>query len=242
VKRLAIFSAIFLGLILTVWVILFAKYRLDPLTPAELIIKQPEPERILGRATAAEACSNLQFEIESQLQRRNMPIKSTSSLSSDEIAIYRAVLQHWGVRNKTSLNISSATFPFSLDRVSCECLQGIDLPALLNASRSSHDLPTTVLLRNMKLVDGKQRIAIVRGNDPDRTIADSRSVNQAVRNAFAHGLFSMSEIVFDKQYFHAIVSYGFRCGLLCRSGATVVLEKMGDEWKIADRACGGWIS
>lgn len=67
-------------------------------------------------------------------------------------------------------------------------------------------------------------------------------LNQAVRNAFEHGLFSVSEIVFDKEYLHAIVSYGFRCGLLCGSGATVVLEKMGNEWKIADGACGGWIS
>jgi hypothetical protein len=69
-----------------------------------------------------------------------------------------------------------------------------------------------------------------------------RPVDNAVSNAFAHGLFSMSEIVFDRGHLHAIVMYGFHCGLLCGNGATLVLDKVSGEWKVRDLACGGWVS
>jgi hypothetical protein len=94
----------------------------------------------------------------------------------------------------------------------------------------------------MRLVDATKQATIVRTNDPNQTIGKGKSVNDAVRDAFDSGLFSMSEAVFDKKHHHALVSYGFRCGSLCGSGATLLFEKVGSEWKKTDRMCGGWIS
>jgi hypothetical protein len=242
VRRSVAILAVFLGLPLIVGAILFAKYRINLLTPADLAIQQPEQKRVLKAAAAAEACSRLQLEFGKADKNNSKPIKSAHSLGADEISIYRAVLQRWVAKEKAALHVSSTTFPFTLDRVSCECLQGIELPAFLSASRSFHDLPSAALLQNMRLVDSRQQSIIVRENDPERAYGKRISVEEAVGNAFANGLFSMSEIVFDKEHLHAIVSYGFRCGLLCGSGSTIVFEKIGDEWKVVDRNCGGWIS
>jgi len=242
VRRLAFVLAVALASSLAVGAMLFAKYRLSFLSPAELVVKQPEQKRILKRAEPAENCSSLQFELNSTAKSNSKPIERMFSLTSDETVIYRAVLHRWAASNKTALNVSNTTYPFNVDRVSCECLQGVDLAAFLSASRSFHDLSLAILLQDMKLVDRRQQLMIVRDNDPDRTMDKRTSVENGVRNAFAHGLFSMSEIVFDKEHLHAIVSYGFRCGLLCGSGATVVLEEVDGEWKVTDRICDGWVS
>jgi hypothetical protein len=94
----------------------------------------------------------------------------------------------------------------------------------------------------MQLVDAKRHAKIVHKNDPDRTMRNGKSVESAVESAFSTGLFSLSEIAFDNGHRHAAVSYRFWCGSLCGQGATLVFEKVGDEWKKTDRNCGGWIS
>jgi len=71
---------------------------------------------------------------------------------------------------------------------------------------------------------------------------EGKSVEDAVRNAFATGLFSMSEIAFDKDHHHAVVSYSFWCGFLCGHGKTVVFEKVNGMWRNTNRNCGGWVS
>jgi hypothetical protein len=135
--------------------LLFAKYHLKFLTPAELTTKQTEQDRILQRAEAAEACSKLQLELESALtgnSHRGKPSKSVLPLGLDEIAIYRTVLQHWTAGDKNALHISKMTLPLPLDQISqCECLQGMELTMLLNASRSYHDLVPAILSPNMTL-------------------------------------------------------------------------------------------
>jgi hypothetical protein len=111
------------------------------------------------------------------------------------------------------------------------------------ASHSFHDLPSDVLARkSMRLVDPSKQAKIVHANDPNKTIRGSKSVDKAVKDAFTTGLFSMSEIAFDKELRHAAVSYSFWCGSLCGHGATLIFEKIGNEWKKTDRHCGSWIS
>jgi hypothetical protein len=94
----------------------------------------------------------------------------------------------------------------------------------------------------MRLVDPDRQVAIVRSNDPDKTIRAGKTVADAVRDAYSAGLFSMSEIAFDKERRYALISYSYWCGALCGSGATLLFEKIGDKWMNTGRNCGGWIS
>ena len=174
--------------------------------------------------------------------------KSTTPLSADEVAIYRAVLRQYVSHQAGSLNVSATTYPLDstspINHVSDgECLKGITLENLDKVSRSFHDLSADVLPgKNTRLVDPSKQRKIVTGNDPDKTMREGKSVDTAVTDAFATALFSMSEIAFDKEHHYAVVSYRFWCGSLCGNGATLVFEKVGGEWKRTDRRCGGWIS
>ena len=62
-----------------------------------------------------------------------------------------------------------------------------------------------------------------------------------MRNGFAHGLVTLSEINFDKEHKHAIVSFSFFCGSLCGNGGTAVLEKVDGAWQRKSN-CHNWIS
>jgi len=183
-----------------------------------------------------------------QVSKRDKPTKNTAPLSTEEIAIYKAVLQEYVRDGGGMLNVSATTEPLDpkspMNHLSdSECLKGIQLENLDTVTRSFHDLTPDVLPgKNMKLVDPKNQGKLVRHNDPSKTIRGGKSVDAAVKDAFATGLFSMSEIAFDKEHHHAVVSYGFWCGGLCGNGATLVFEKVGENWKRTDRNCGGWVS
>lgn len=179
------------------------------------------------------------------------PTKSTESLTADEITIYRAVLQRNAPDNSGApgtLNVSAITYPLDpsspLSGLSdSSCLKGIQLDNLATASRSFHELSQDILPNKVgRLVDPKKQKKIVHDNDPDKTMREGKSVDTAVKGAFGTALFSLSEIAFDKERTHAVVSYSFWCGSLCGNGATWVFEKVGNEWKKTDRNCGDWIS
>jgi hypothetical protein len=168
-------------------------------------------------------------------------------LSEDEITIYKAVLKQWAAGEQTSLNVSDETFPLDLAArlgglADCDCVKDIYLENLSSASHSFHDLTPDVLLANMRLVNANEHSAIVRANDPGNTIAQGKTVSEAVKTAFDSGLFAMSEIAFDKEHRHAAVMYSFWCGSRCGQGGTFIFEKNSNGWKRLDRRCGGWIS
>ena len=178
------------------------------------------------------------------------PTKAMTPLSADEVAVYRAVLlqQYGGSADSSPLNVSIRTYPLDPESPMSslkgpDCLKGIQLENLSVVAHSFHELPRDVLTgKGMTLVDPKKHSKIVRSNDPSKTIPKGKSVENAVADAFASGLFSMSEIAFDKERHYAVVSYSFVCGGLCGSGSTIVFEKVNGEWKNARRNCGGWIS
>lgn len=121
--------------------------------------------------------------------------------------------------------MSSITFPLKLvwpvvdtSRIMDECLQGIEFENLSTLTTSSHKLPPDVLL------DSNSRFV-----DPYKYNKDT-------------GLFSMSEIAFDRDRHYALVNYWFWCGSLCGNGATLVFEKVKGEWRKANRNCPRWIS
>jgi len=176
------------------------------------------------------------------------PVKSTTPLSADEIAIYKAVLRTYSGDKDVNLNVSVTTYPLDPNASTTgfdqpECLNGVELENLTSASNSYHELPAEVLpSKAMRLVDPKRQTKIVHSNDPSNTIRKGEPVRNAVEAAFSTGLFSMSEIVFDKGHHFAAVRYSFWCGSLCGHGRTLVFENVNGEWRNANRNCGNWIS
>ncbi len=175
-------------------------------------------------------------------------IESDVPLTPDEVAIYKTVLQQYLAGSaRQRLNVSVRTYPFDPNShpgsVGVDCLRGIELQDLQKVAHTFHVLTFGVLtLKNTRLVDPDKQSEIVRENDPDKTMREGKSVSEAVNEAFSTGLFSLSEIAFDKEKRHAVVSYSYRCGALCGQGSTLVFEKVGNSWKKMDRRCGGWIS
>jgi hypothetical protein len=159
------------------------------------------------------------------------------------VAIYRGILERWNSNSRSLLNLSNATFPIDRDLPDCGCLKGIESQSIANAVHSFHILTRDVLGgENVRLVDAVKQAVIVRGNDPSNSIRGGKSVETAVNGAFSTGLFSLSEIAFDKEHRHALVSYSFVCGSLCGSGGVWIFEKVDGVWKKSERVCGGWIS
>jgi hypothetical protein len=247
VKRIAIpaISAVAVVAILT-GLFLSGHYRLATLTPAQLTFKQPKPpsppEDCSGVArTIVEVTASAEY-------RHQKKTKSAMSLGTDEIAIYKAVIKQWNARVHSPLMVSSETFPIELtsptiDLSNCSCLKDIPAESLIGASRSFHKLAPNVLVgENVRLVNPTQQARLVSSNDPSTTIGKRKPVHDAVHEAFSTGLFSMSEIAFDDEHRHALVTYSYHCGLLCGSGATLVFEKVDGEWEKSHRECGGWIS
>jgi len=76
--------------------------------------------------------------------------------------------------------------------------------------------------------------------DDHQKITDEQ-LDQSVKSAFDTGLFTLSEIAFDRDHRRAVLSYSFVCGRLCGNGNTLVLRKVGHNWKVLKRR-GGWVS
>jgi len=217
------------------------------LTPPELKL-----ERLYPKPPVVEDCSDIDRVLKKLRRPEKIvdkrPPQSIGRLTSDEIEIYRAVLGQWVAEDHAPLNVSLQTYPLetrssSGSAIPCKCLSNIDPMSLFAASRSVHILNRDVLpLRSMRLLDFSEQTTTIQKHDPANLIRDGKSVDIAVAEGFGSGVFSLSEIAFDKVHRHAIVSYGFQCGMLCGSGLTIVFEKVGNGWKRASLECGGWIS
>jgi hypothetical protein len=174
------------------------------------------------------------------------PQLSKDPLTADQIAIYRVVLEDYVKGSDGALNLANKTNPAGSDLGDADCLRKAGLEIASKSARVAHLLdPTVALSPKMVLVDPERQRATVDKNDPGNVIRKGETtedqVGKAVDEAFRTGLFTFSEIVFDKEHRHAGLSYSFVCGMLCGHGNTVILEKIKDKWKISKR-CAGWIS
>jgi hypothetical protein len=170
---------------------------------------------------------------------------SPRPLTAERLAVYRAVLHGWMENEVRVVNLSDKTVPIQTSGLmSAEgCDKGLDLepvsPSLIHRFRTQ-DLPQ-LGSDKIVLVDPEQQTKEIAENDPERTIGKGRSIEDAVRNGFEHGLVTLSEIRFSKDHNFAIVAYGFRCGGLCGNGGTAVLEKKDGVWQRKSQ-CHDWIS
>lgn len=173
------------------------------------------------------------------------PKASDQPLTAEQLAVYRVVLHGWMDNEVSAINLSIRTVPFPTSGAfnASDCGKDLELepvvPGVVHRFRPA-DLPQ-LGSDKIGLVDPERQRKVVAENDPGKTIGEGRSIEDAVRNGFAHGLVTVSEIRFDKEHKHAIVSYSFFCGSLCGNGGTVILENVDGAWKRKSR-CGEWIS
>ena len=173
------------------------------------------------------------------------PKVSEKPLTEEQLAVYRSILGNWMEGELSTVNLSIQTQPIESDDPfgAGDCAKGLDLepaqPALVHRFRTQ-DLPQLGSSK-IVLVDPDRQRKEVADNDPERTIRNGKSIEDAVSNGFAHGLVTLSEIRFSKDHKLAIVSYGFFCGSLCGNGGAVVLEKTETGWRRKSR-CSEWIS
>ena len=173
------------------------------------------------------------------------PSPAKTPLSPEQIAIYRVFFDWYAGRNPDGVNLAAQTVPLDPTNHSAEnsCLKGIALQNLAEAGKTIHRLePQITEGTKLRLSDAKQQLAKVKSTDPSHTIRKGKPVDDAVRDAFAAGLLSISEIAFDENHRHAFMSYGFYCGGLCGHGGNLVFERFGESWKLSNSFCGGWIS
>jgi len=173
------------------------------------------------------------------------PKVSDQPLTVEQLAVYRVVLHGWMENEVSAINLSVQTTPFptsgAFDAGDCGKDLNLEpvLPGVVHRFRPA-DLPQ-LGSDKIGLVDPERQHREVAENDPEKTIGEGRSIEDAVRNGFAHGLVTLSEIRFDKEHKHAIVSYRFFCGSLCGNGGTVILEKVDGAWR-RKSLCSNWIS
>jgi hypothetical protein len=174
------------------------------------------------------------------------PHVSKDALSDEQLAVYRVVLNDYMKDSRGTLNLSTKTYALEVDE---GCAKGFKLEQTDPSVRTVHAF-TTAPAPNVVLVDPEQQKSKVKQNDPqnlvkkaidEREPVTDEQLNKSVELAFSTGLFSLSEVVFDKGHRHAFVSYSFVCGSLCGHGNDLVLEKTGNRWKLK-RTCSSWIS
>jgi hypothetical protein len=177
------------------------------------------------------------------------PTVSDAPLSDEQIAVYRAVLSAYLKGSDGVLNVADITEP--LDRSDTTCFSGLELEAANGAGSIIHRIgPTLIADKKIVLVDPDRQEEAIRKNDPGNLIRKAtddheqitdEQLDKSLKRAFGSGLFTLSEIGFDREHRHAVVSYSFVCGGLCGHSNLLVLKKVGHNWKVAKR-CGGWIS
>jgi hypothetical protein len=220
----------------------YRRFHSPPLPRALFSPKPPVPPK---------DCSDLRnglASLDSSSSTDQKLVENATPLRADEIAIYKAVIQEWLSGDRTPLNVSARTSALeakslSTPLIDCACSAEIELESLLSASHSYHRLTRDILpIEHVRFVDPNTQATIAHASDPHNAMRHGKSATGAVEEAFANGLFTLSEVAFDRDRKRALVSYSFVCGSLCGNGNTWVFEKIGGEWRRADRSCGGWVS
>ena len=182
------------------------------------------------------------------------PTVSPDALTEERVAVYRAVLEDYSNGSNSPLNLAdkTETLDFSETFPDKECLKGLDLESTGTAAKVVHriDVRLTGNKKRIALVDADLQQTKIEENDPQKLMkraidegekVTEKQLDDSLKQAFGTGLFTFSEIVFDKKHQHAVLKYSFVCGGLCGHGNTMVIKKVGQKWKVGKR-CGGWIS
>lgn len=214
------------------------RWKTAALTPIELSLKNLKP-----KPPVQEDCSDVEHML-ARLRKsgkvlNRLPPRNRGVLTADEVVLYKLVLAQWLGKDRRPLILSRETYPFDVifQPPSCVCMKGFEFESLSSASHSVHTLTPEVLPRN--------NIRFLEENGAATYSSMSKKREEAPRIPISdpeHGVFSLSEIVFDREHRRALISYSYGCGLLCGSGRTMVFAKSDGEWKLVSLECGGWVS
>jgi len=174
---------------------------------------------------------------------------SDAPLTSKQLAIYRVVLVNYLKGSGRVLNLANITEPF--DEPDTACVPGLDSRVAKRSASTVHRIASSFVAgTKITLVDSSRQQATIKESDPqnlmrkaldDHQKITDEQLDQSVKSAFDTGLFTLSEIAFDREHRRAVLSYSFVCGRLCGNGNTLVLRKVGHNWKVLKRR-GGWVS
>lgn len=174
---------------------------------------------------------------------------SDAPLTSKQLAIYRVVLVNYLKGSGRVLNLANITEPF--DEPDTACVPGLDSRVAKRSASTVHRIASSFVAgTKITLVDSSRQQATIKESDPqnlmrkaldDHQKITDEQLDQSVKSAFDTGLFTLSEIAFDRDHRRAVLSYSFVCGRLCGNGNTLVLRKVGHNWKVLKRR-GGWVS
>jgi hypothetical protein len=174
------------------------------------------------------------------------PEISKAPLTDEQLAVYRTVVSDYMKNSRATLNLSNRTYPLELDP---GCVHGFSPEQLGNSGPMVHAFSAAPAPK-VSLVDPEQQKSKISENDPqnlmkkaidEREPVTDEQLNKSLELAFSTGIFSFSEIIFDKGHRSAMVSYSFVCGSLCGHGNTLVLERTVNRWKVR-KTCSSWIS
>jgi|SRR5579863_5189859 len=206
----------------------------------------------MRRAWMLVACLTLSSYAATQDQT-SKPKISDGPLTADQIAVYRAVLKDYTKGSKGPLNVANRTEPLDDSRPMLDeaCFKEVEASVPKPSAPVSHRLePSLMPDMQIVLVDPDRQQKLIDKNDPQNLVKKAvddhervtdAQVDESVKDALEVGIFTLSEILFDKPHCRAAVAYSFVCGGLCGNGNTLILTKSGKFWKVTKR-CGGWVS
>lgn len=179
------------------------------------------------------------------------PKVSSESLTKEQVAVYRAVLQDFLGDSKDTLNLANTTEPLEQPAAplgrGCPKTSSPQVPDA--AVPVVHRLdPAVTLNLKVDLVDPERLKDKIKTGDPAilmKRVIDGREnmpekeIDDATERAVKNGLYTLSEVVFNKEHSRALVSYDFVCGELCGHGSVFLLKKVGEKWKV-HKTCQEW--
>lgn len=164
-------------------------------------------------------------------QSNEKPVPATALFSTDELQVYRALLNLLNSSPKTQVkSLVNQTLPFDISEVpaGAVCLQGIEFEKAPQRGRTVHSFGAEFTDgMTLNLVGPTEQAKIVPPKNSaspkqDRP-ADSTKVSES-------GLLVVSEIAFDRKHQFAGLKYVLFCGSNCKYEMTRVLEKVGEVW------------
>jgi heterodisulfide reductase subunit C len=178
-------------------------------------------------------------------------------LSPERLAVYRAVLRHWmSEGNGTRVSVYLADRTESLDTNDLhdsECGKSLNVEQV-RSTYQYHFLADDLAqlgAEKIILVDADEYEKIISKYKSQKTLGKNRvkiaarddRIGKIVEEAIDHGLFSLSEVHFDKEMKHAVVEYGFACAynVWCGSGEVLLMEKINGAWQLKT-SCIEWVT